>query len=64
MRLCVPTQFAVVNYLAAHTYSGKKCPIYLNERAVQELWLKGGLSFVGIQKMLLERKLKTRNNLY
>jgi hypothetical protein len=50
--------------LGAHTSSDRTCPIYLDEKAIQELWAKEGLSCLDAQKKYKESNPKTGSYSY
>jgi hypothetical protein len=58
-----PSSARCVN-CSEHPSSNKKCPKYLEEKAIQELKVKEGLSFPDARKRILESAKNTRQQLY
>lgn len=54
----------LVNCNDANIFKDKSCPIFLDEKFVQELRVKENFSFVDTQKRVLESKPGTRNQSY
>jgi hypothetical protein len=52
------------NCSGAHASADRRCPAFLDERAIQELRAKGGLSFLDARKKFLENKPKTGTQSY
>jgi hypothetical protein len=52
-----------VNCFEAHTSGDIWCH-FLDEKAIQELWVEGGLFFVDAQKKFFENQPKTRTPSY
>jgi hypothetical protein len=48
-----------VNCSGAHASADRRCPVFLDEKAIQELRVKDGLSFLNARKKFLENKPKT-----
>jgi hypothetical protein len=53
-----------VNCSGAHTSANRRCPVFLDEKAIQELRVEDDLSFLDAQKKFLENKPKTGTHSY
>lgn len=53
-----------VNYYRSHTSNSKTCPSSLDEKAIQELWMKVRISFIETHKKLMDSKLKTASHMH
>jgi hypothetical protein len=53
-----------VNCSGAHASRDRNCPVYRDERAIQELRVKEGLSFLDTRMKFFETKPKTRAQSY
>jgi hypothetical protein len=53
-----------VNCSGAHASTDRRCPVFLDEKAIQELCVKDSLSFLDAQKKFLENKPKSGTQSY
>jgi hypothetical protein len=63
MRNHMPFFLIALNILK-HTCSDRKCPIFLENRAIQELMVKEGLCLIDMRRKFVDCKPKPRNQSY
>jgi hypothetical protein len=59
-----PVVVRCVNCSLFHIPKSKTCPIYLGEKAIQEIRVREGIPFIKCHKTLIDNKLKTAEQLY
>jgi hypothetical protein len=45
-----------VNCSGTHASGDRRCPVFLDENAFKDFWVKGGLSFLDVPIEFLENK--------